>query len=143
MQHNTLYGRKNNKPPTNFHTFPKQLHQKLAKLADLQLPTLDTDIIPSAPPPPSTSDDTQELLYHQIPETTPDISHQDQGYDHQLIDTQFFEVPALTANASFTPVSTNPMPEPIDTSDIFFVFSSLPSLQFLTSSGITITLHYY
>jgi hypothetical protein len=35
------------------------------------------------------------------------------------------------------------MPEPIDTSDIFFVFSSLPSLQFLTSSGITITLHYY
>lgn len=127
MQHNTLYGRTNNKPShkpqtinNNLQHYTKQPHQKLAKLADLQLTTLDSDITPSAPPPPSTSDDTQDNIYHHIPETTPDTIHQDQDYDHQLIDTQFFDVPTPTANASFTPVSTNTIPEPIDTSDIIF-----------------------
>jgi hypothetical protein len=128
MQHNTLYGRTNSKPShnkpqtinNNLQHYTKQPHQKLAKLADLQLPTLDSDITPSAPPPPSTSDDTQENIYHHIPETTPDTSHQDQDYGHQLIDTQFFDVLTPTANASFTPVSTNTIPEPIDTSDIIF-----------------------
>lgn len=77
----------------------KYPHQKLAKLADLQVPTLETDIISSASSPTLISDEPQETPYDPIPATFTDGFHQDQdNYRH----TQYFDVRTPTANFSTT-----------------------------------------
>ncbi len=97
MQHNTLYGRINKKnsksseSPSSIVTTMNHPQRKIAKLANLQLPTLDDD------PTPITSNifELPEPSYHHIPETTttPDNNNE----DIQCIDTQYFELPSPMA----------------------------------------------
>jgi hypothetical protein len=119
MQHNTLYGKinknfiKTSDSPTTITNTTQHPQRNLAKLADLNLPTLDPE------PVLTTSTTSPSPPYHNIQDTSfNEDPHED---DIQCIDTQYFDVPTPAAHFSS---STIPSPsttvEPIDNTDILF-----------------------
>jgi hypothetical protein len=119
MQHNTLYGKinknfiKTSDSPTTITNTTQHPQRNLAKLTDLNLPTLDPE------PVLTTSTTSPSPPYHNIQDTSfNEDPHED---DIQCIDTQYFDVPTPAAHFSS---STIPSPsttvEPIDNTDILF-----------------------
>ena len=120
MQHNSLYGRVNkyySKDTDITSTTPRPsliTPPKTAKLAELQLPTLEA----------STNDiDLLDATYHPIPPDTDTYP-----FETPTIDTQHFDVPSPTANnglATYTPTSSE---DDHATSDL--IFDPLQYLQY-------------
>jgi hypothetical protein len=121
MHHNTLYGRinknytKSSPSPSSITTPIHHPQHNIAKLADLQLPTLDEDSTPTD----SVTHEIPELSYHYILDHTP--SQDTTNETTQCIDTQYFEIPTPMANFTSSTIPTSsPILEPIDTSDLLF-----------------------
>jgi hypothetical protein len=120
MQHNSLYGRVNkhyskDTDITSITHRPSLITPpKTAKLAELQLPTLEA----------STNDiDLLDATYHPIPPDTDTYP-----FETPTIDTQHFDVPSPTANnglATYTPTSSE---DDHATSDL--IFDPLQYLQY-------------
>ncbi len=83
----------------------KHPHQKLAKLPDLQVDTIETDIVPLPPSPTPIADASQETNYNPIYYISWWISSKPN--DHQLIDAQYFDVSIPTVDFSTTPLQSN------------------------------------